>query len=586
MRRLVLALLFAGTAGAQTRDSTVADTTPRGLPREVALQAASYFNAPHVLRVVGRLDIAAGQTIPGDVAVIDGPFTVAGHVTGHVTAINTTIVLAPGAQIDSGLLVVGGDIQAATPDSVHVEGAVLAFAPHLKYHPDGELIVAEAEGDATASWWSRWLTRRRSANYTGITLSSAHTYNRVEGLPIYLGPTVRRALPWGAASVEALGIIRTGDLGWDEQSFGYRLRSEVRIGHGPGSLTLTGRAYDEVAPVEDWQLSDAEVGLSSFLFRRDYRDYYERHGGSGQASLDEGDAQFHWGFAEEHWGSRNAVDPLYLFRTEGHWRPNPSLDDGVFRIATTGFTIDTRDDNDNPWAGWYVRADGEFGYGRVSEFGARSPGPGPVLHNPGAVGSLSPEAMSVNGPAVAQDYFRGFFDVRRYNRLTPTNQFNLRAVLGGWLGGDQLPLERRLSVGGPGTIPGYGFRDQGDLVTDVASCAAGPVPPGRPAQCDRIALGQAEFRNTFKVSIGDVARGHGFQTDGAFVVFGDAGRGWLVGPREGTLQYPANAIPSLNTFLSDVGVGVMIAPVGLYVAKSLSTIGERPHFELRLRRRF
>jgi hypothetical protein len=585
VRRLFYLLLLAAPLGAQ--DSTAAaDSTPRVLPREIALQAASYFNAPRTLRVVGRLDIAAGQTIPGDVAVIDGPFTIAGHVAGHVTAINTTIELAPGAQIDSGLLVVGGDIHNPSPDSIHVEGAVLLFAQHLKYHPDGELIVAETEGDATASWWSRWLNRRRSANYTGITLSSAHTYNRVEGLPVYLGPTLRRALPWGAFSVDALGIVRTGDPAWNEQTFGYRLRSDVRIGHGPGSVTFTSRAYDEVAPVEDWQLSDAEVGLSSFLFRRDYRDYYERHGGSEQASLNEGDAQFHLGYAIEHWNSRDAVDPLYLIRTEGHWRPNPSLDNGTFRTVTGGFTIDTRDDLDNPWAGWYVRADGEFGYGRVSQFGARSPGPGPVLDAPGPPQPLSPEAQSVVGPGVAQDYFRGFFDVRRYNRLTPTNQFNLRAVLGGWLGGDQLPLEQRLSVGGPGTIPGYAFRDQGDLVTDVASCAGGPVPPGRPAQCDRIALAQAEFRNTFHISIGNVAHGHGFQTDGAVVAFTDAGRGWLVGPREGTLQYPANAFPAPDTFLTDVGVGVMIDPVGVYVAKSLSTIGERPHFELRLRRRF
>jgi hypothetical protein len=69
-------------------------------------------------------------------------------------------------------------------------------------------------------------------------------------------------------------------------------------------------------------------------------------------------------------------------------------------------------------------------------------------------------------------------------------------------------------------------------------------------------------------------------------VFTDAGRGWLVGPRIGALQYPASTFPNIRTFMTDAGLGVSIDPVGIYVAKALSRPEERPHFVIRVRRTF
>ena len=50
-------------------------------------------------------------------------------------------------------------------------------------------------------------------------------------------------------------------------------------------MSLGGRLFDVVEGVEQWQLNDVEVGLSSFLFHRDYRDYFSRHGGRVSAAL-------------------------------------------------------------------------------------------------------------------------------------------------------------------------------------------------------------------------------------------------------------------------------------------------------------
>jgi len=67
------------------------------------------------------------------------------------------------------------------------------------------------------------------------------------------------------------------------------------------------------------------------------------------------------------------------------------------------------------------------------------------------------------------------------------------------LSGDPLPLERRLSIDGPGTIPGFDFRSVEGI--DVGTCSEVSAPPGRPAQCERVALAQLEYRNDLRISV-------------------------------------------------------------------------------------
>ncbi|HZS61055.1 MAG TPA: BamA/TamA family outer membrane protein [Gemmatimonadaceae bacterium] len=564
----------ASSLGAQ--DSTA-------LPREVIDEAAARYNSAAALRVVGRLTVTTDQAIKGDVAVLDGPVSIAGHVGGRLTVINGDLELIAGATVDSGVLVVGGTLKAPGGDSVHVGGPVLVLSQKLRYRMVGERMVTGTEADPLKNWWTHWLHRRDQPNYTDITLSSAHTYNRVEGLPIYVGPSIRRALPWtnGSLSVDALGIVRTENFAnWDKKTFGYRFGADIRGGDDP-RLNASFRFYDAVDPVENWQLGDGEVGLASFFFRRDYRDYYERQGASGAVSLvTDARSSLTLSLADEHWYPRAERNPFALVPTDDGWRPNPTLDDGNFRLAGLTARIDTRNSETDIWSGWYVIANLEYGNGHVSRFGPRSP-PEIELAVHGDSGFVPLKLM----PSGNVNYTRLFLDVRRYNRLAPNAQFNVRAVVGGWLSGDPLPLERRLSVGGPGTIPGFDFRSAGSDAPDVASCSAIPeAPSGRPAECERMVLGQAEYRTLTHFAFRVL--GHRIEDDFAWVVFADAGRGWLVGPRLGALQYPASTFPNLRTFMTDAGLGFSIDPVGLYVAKALSRPEERPHFVIRVRRTF
>ena len=82
------------------------------------------------------------------------------------------------------------------------------------------------------------------------------------------------------------------------------------------------------------------------------------------------------------------------------------------------------------------------------------------------------------------------------------------------------------------------------------------------------------------------ARARHFHRDGTWVVFADAGRGWLVGAPDGRLTYASGRIPSFSTFRSDIGAGLDFGGVGFYMAKAMSSSEEPLRLFVRLRHRF
>src|SRR3954453_21659000 len=88
---LVASVVMASASGAQaTRD------TSSVLPKDVAEEVVSLFNATTTLRATDRLEIDSARTITGNIAVLNGPVIIAGHVTGRVLAINSDVVLLRG----------------------------------------------------------------------------------------------------------------------------------------------------------------------------------------------------------------------------------------------------------------------------------------------------------------------------------------------------------------------------------------------------------------------------------------------------------------------------------------------------------
>jgi hypothetical protein len=555
------------TLGAQRRDTTI---DRAGLPRDVAREATRLFNETAAMRSTGRVEIDEDRVVDGDLAVLNGPVLISGRVRGRVLAINSDVILRPTARIDGDLLVVGGEVEGR--HTAFIGGEIRIYRQQLQYVREGEQITAErASLSEETGWWRRWeRTHRRSGSK--LQIASAGAYNRVEGLPINLGPQVFRNEYWGSARLDAYAVLRTETSfeGGEKDDVGHNVNAELRLGRRGGVL-LGGRLFNVIEPTESWQLTNLEAGLSAFVMRRDYRDYFERRGGQVRAGLFvRRGADISVSYGDERWTSRPTESPWSLFRGRMTWRPNPAFDGGRMHLINSTLRMDTRNDNDNPWSGWYVLGDLEHGFGNITEYAPRAD-----------------PAGGFAGPQI--QYARGFLDLRRYNRISPEAQLNLRMVVGGWLNGDPLPLQRRFAVDGPGAMPGYDFRTPSTMNT--LTCTTGGYVGGLPGQCDRMALAQVEYRGDLHFDLftdwedDHYMRSH---SDGVWVFFADAGRGWLVGPESpaDSLTFDRNKIPSLSSFRTDLGLGLDFDVFGVYAAKAMSAPKEPINFFIRIRHRF
>jgi hypothetical protein len=106
-----------------------------------------------------------------------------------------------------------------------------------------------------------------------------------------------------------------------------------------------------------------------------------------------------------------------------------------------------------------------------------------------------------------------------------------------------------------------------------------------------MALGQVEYRGDLHFDLftdwedDHYMRSH---SDGVWVFFADAGRGWLVGtPATGDeLTFDRSTLPSLASFRTNLGLGLEFDVVGVYVAKAMSDPKEPANFFVRLQHRF
>jgi len=580
----MLALLLAVTALQDTTivirpESSSAALELRALPRQIAEEVIRLYNDSGTTRLVGRTRLPHGNEWRGNVAVRNGPVFVAGTVDGTLVVINGDLVFQTGAAVSGDVIVVGGTVDSAA--KAKVAGEVRQYREPLFYRLRREGDAIEYAPNlrrrlptlgAQVSWGS-------ADSRSSLTIATGGTFNRVEGLPIVFGPVFDWKLQQNfRLRLDALGVFRSaGDLSDSRSDLGYMFRSELRSGDvRPVGVTL--RAFDVVSPIEDWGLHSSEIGWSSFLFARDYRDYYLNKGWAARVFVQperplslslEGRREWHTGVGVQ--------DPWTIFRNSETWRPNPSIDEGHYTTIAANVTVDTRNDVKDPTAGWLAQL--TFENSRSSD----------VVPNPGVPPSVR-DSIPTDG---SYQFSRMFLDIRHYARISPSGRIHLRMVGGGWMGGDPLPLQRRLSLGGPEPMPGEPFR--------AAACNGNIVDPAlaeaKVAVCDRVVAFQAEYRGHVKLNWSYSPTGGGagrdeqsneehpsFWLEGLdLVVFANTGQAWLVGNGPG--QVPAGRLPELASWRVDVGLGADWSGFGVYIAKAVTT-GERLRFTVRLEHRF
>jgi hypothetical protein len=547
------------------------------LPRWVEEDVINFFNDPSTIQFSGRSRIPSTRVVTGNVGALGGPFTIAGEVEGDLVVVNGDLVFEEGGTVTGDVLIVGGRILGE--ELGHITGNVRVFDEPLRYVQSGDRISAAGR---------RGEEERFSHDFpwgdARFTIKAGQNYNRVEGLPVIFGPSIRTR---GAnpLRLDLWGVWRTEtglELGGED--FGYLLRAEQALG-GRDQIGLGATAFSFIDPIEDWGLSNLEASLATFILHKDYRDYYQREGWSAYARFRfpflpvELRAEY---FQEDH-AFIPVAGPWSLTKNNRPWRNQPLVAEGDFRYLEAHLTLDSRNSRDQPFDGWYIEATGRQGLGGEFFLPAHR-----TSNDPEA--ELIPESPYDNG------FLSGFLDVRSYNRVGPGSFLNLRGVFGGTLNDQPLPPEFQHAMGGVGSLPAYalfsvdcGARDvtRGFDVTVSDVTVRDPVYPSY--GCDQIALFQAEFRGSLFLDWGFGGGGGGdvwegdwdwaprFELSPSWTAFFDMGRGWM-----------ANGMGDTET-LMDVGVGLMLGDFGIFYAYPLTeepSGGRDGNFFIRLNRRF
>ncbi|MBV9772707.1 MAG: hypothetical protein JO040_02080 [Gemmatimonadetes bacterium] len=568
----------------EARPAAPADTLRRAdLPRDVADRIVDFFNDPETLHFSGRTRIPEERAVSGDVAVLGGPLTVAGHVQGRVVVINGDVELLPGAVIDGDLTVVGGEITGV--EVARIGGQAVAYSEPLRYSHDGDRI-SHRERRVRLGARTGESAHTEHFGRGSFTVTTGKSYNRVEGLPIQFGPTIETG-GRNPFRVSALAIYRTESGPFFEtERWGHDVTAEQFLG-GHRAFRVGAGVHSVVSPIEAWHVSDTESALSTFLFHRDFRDHYERKGWRAFATLEPRGTPYSLTaeYRSERHSSLAVGDPWTVFNSTGEWRPQPLVGEGRLNSLVFSGRFDTRNETDDPSTGWFIR-------GQVEH--ALDSG----LERPAAyVAGPFPFDGRIAVPAVPFDRFTtGTLDIRRYNRVDPESRLNFRLLLGGALTGSALPPQRQHALGGEGSLPGYSLfqLDCGARFSRVYRAADVPFPDADASRapvfvpaygCDRFALFQSEYRGNLAFHFG--WGGHSWNDEGEdddrswngdldWVLFADAGRGW-VRPGSAGMHDEPTAV--------DAGVGLVLDQVGVYAAVPLRN-GHGVNLFIRLGTRF
>jgi hypothetical protein len=300
---------------------------------------------------VGRpLRIAHDDFVRGDAICFGGDVTVKGEVNHDVVGVLGDVYVEPGG-------LVGGDVAAVDGRvSVRGDGRVR-----------GEILTPHG----------RRISRHHRLSFDGedwvesIVQGSAH-YNRVDGL--HLNAEVRAA---DADSVLP-SLYAGGGYACVAKRWRYSLGARQRIGDR-WAVALGGSFLRRTATDDDWISTTDEATCMALLVGEDMRDYYEEEGARGHVTFYPGGAGelgASYAYVQLDWMDSH---PLLwsLFGGDKRFRDNFSSVPADERDARRGefegklgefagwYSIDTRDDEIDPWRGWwgrleYRQAGGDF----------------------------------------------------------------------------------------------------------------------------------------------------------------------------------------------------------------------------------
>lgn len=531
------------------------------LPEGLGTEVLAFVNDAGTLRFEGDALIPRSRTVDGPLALVGGILTLEGEVRGDVLVLNGDLVVGPEGAVTGDVLVVGGSL--TREDSSRLEGFVTVYSRGLPLaEEDGRLVLREER------------SRDRPGLYIGnsrLSIRAGTSYNRVEGLPILLGPVINTGGRY-PLRFDALATFRT-QSGLSLDDMGYWVRLEQSMGGGP-RFRLGAAAYSEVQPIEDRGLSDLETSLTAAIFHRDLRDYFQNEGWQAYVDMEALNAPVAARLTyslEDHYEVAPG-DPWTLLRRDAEWRPNALVGRGTLASLEAELEVDNRNNPENPSDGWYLRAAVRQGlHGDLMVPGYRETPTGP---------ELAPTPASTTSTLAT-------VDLHRYARVDPDSDLRLRLFFSGSLDREPLPPQWQRALGGVGSLPGFRrfALDCGARQAPVLVNSGDEERTTYPFYgCDRTVLFQAEYREEFSFDLDLSPDDEAWDSwrwwpnvdlTVAWLLFLDAGRGWSFTP--GGTDTGA---------LADIGTGILLGKLGLYWAYPLNGDDRRVNFFMRLQYRF
>jgi outer membrane protein assembly factor BamA len=248
------------------------------------------------------------------------------------------------------------------------------------------------------------------------------------------------------AYVDAHVSFKTASGEW-----GYSLGFERPL-FRPVNVYVGGELYDLTGSDDLWQVSGTQASVEALLVRNSMRDYYRRHGVQLHSAVRPNsrlELQFAWR-GERHEPLRVESD-FSIWNGDDEFRPNAPVADGKLNALVFGAVFDSVGFQDDSLAATYRRHLLDRPFGRT-------------LRNPDEAQRQPIWRVEWNSEVSAREALDSDFDFQRHIisgrvglRLSRHEEVRAR-VLGGWSGG-VLPPQRLFSLGGVGTVHGYGFKE-------------------------------------------------------------------------------------------------------------------------------
>ena len=219
----------------------------------------------------------------------------------------------------------------------------------------------------------------------------------------------------------------------------------------PLRVFVGGELYDLTATDDRWQMSGTQASLAAIAVRDSVRDYYRRRGVQLHAAVQPDphyEIQFAWR-GERHEDLAVTTD-FSLWNGDDEFRPNQSAARGKLNALVFGGGYDSVGFQDDSLAATYRHHQLDMPFGASLRHPDAAPGL-PVW------GVQWTSEISTPGLGSDFDFHRHILSGRAAFPLSAHEELRARAI-GGWSGGTQLP-QRQFSLGGIGSVHGYGFKE-------------------------------------------------------------------------------------------------------------------------------